>query len=291
MSSLFTLPEQTPLVSGALQPGAKLYFFQTGTTTPQNTYQDNARATPHANPVVADADGTFPAIYLDPTLPDYRARLTTSADVQLEQWDGVPSNQNTQQSVRLESTNPFVFLYDTDGTSGSRKYRVRAAGAAFEVQASNEAENVFTTILRYEGGILYSNETEVAVTTSGSFTGELTGMSTTITGTVRYRTLNNVAYVWITAGITGTSDDSEMSMTDLPAAITPASTKVCACAVTDNGNSEMAALAIVGVGGTIRFDPAKTDLVANYVQHSLSGFTPSGTKGLQGGWLIAYPLL
>lgn len=75
MSSLFNLPFVT---SGA---GYKLYFYQTGTSTPQNTYQDAELTTPHANPVVADASGNFDPIFLDPSLPDYRVTLTNSADV------------------------------------------------------------------------------------------------------------------------------------------------------------------------------------------------------------------
>lgn len=45
--------------------GAKLYFFDFGTTTPKTTYSDFALTVPNADPVVADSDGLFPNIYLD----------------------------------------------------------------------------------------------------------------------------------------------------------------------------------------------------------------------------------
>ena len=66
MAQLFTLPKTTPLTdSGNLIPGAKIYFFQAGTSTPQDTYTDKTLATTHAHPILADSDGRFPAIYLD----------------------------------------------------------------------------------------------------------------------------------------------------------------------------------------------------------------------------------
>lgn len=273
--------------------GSKLTFTQTGTTTAQNTYTDEALTVPSSNPVVADASGVFAAIYLDPTLPSYRVKWTTSANVLIKQWDGVPSNQNIQQSIRLVSTNPNLFLYDTDGTVNARKYRIRAAGNAFEVQSSDDAESVFTTILQYVGGILFSGGTEVAVTAAGSFTGFLSGMTATTSGTFNWRKVNNIVYLWIVTGITGTSNSNSMSMSSAstPVGIIPASGKVCSCIVTDGSNAEMSAVCVIDSGGTFRFDIAKTNLVSNYVQNTLSGFTASGTKGLAGGWLISYPLL
>jgi len=83
MSNIFYLPRAQSL------PGAKLTFTISGTTTPQNTYQDVDLTTPHANPVVADASGYFAPIYLDPSLPNYRMKLTTSADVLIVQYDDI----------------------------------------------------------------------------------------------------------------------------------------------------------------------------------------------------------
>lgn len=78
---LFQLPKQFSLdSSGRTQPGAKAYFYATGTSTPQNTFTDATLVTPNANPVVADAAGVFGAIYLNPAL-EYDLTLNTSADV------------------------------------------------------------------------------------------------------------------------------------------------------------------------------------------------------------------
>ena len=85
---LFYQPRFRPVdVNGDIMPGAKLIFYETGTTTPANTYSDSALTTPNSNPVVADASGEFAPIYLDPSVT-YRAILTDADDVQ--EWDTDP---------------------------------------------------------------------------------------------------------------------------------------------------------------------------------------------------------
>ena len=77
---LFTTPKQTPLGSGAVIAGAQVFFYTAGTTTKQNTYTTAALSTPHANPVIADAEGKLAAIFLKPSLGDYKIVITTSSD-------------------------------------------------------------------------------------------------------------------------------------------------------------------------------------------------------------------
>lgn len=43
--------------------GGKLYFYETGTTTPKNTYSDSAETIANANPVLLDAAGRQPDIF------------------------------------------------------------------------------------------------------------------------------------------------------------------------------------------------------------------------------------
>jgi hypothetical protein len=86
---LFKLPKAVGLDTAAnVYPGAKLSFFETTTTTPQDTYTTSALNVAHPNPVVADSAGVFPAIYLDPTLV-YKLTYTTSADVLIYTIDPV----------------------------------------------------------------------------------------------------------------------------------------------------------------------------------------------------------
>ena len=64
-------------------PGALLYFYENGTSTPKVVYQDIALTTPHAHPVVAYDNGNFPPIFLDGT---YRVELKNAAGVTQPQW-------------------------------------------------------------------------------------------------------------------------------------------------------------------------------------------------------------
>jgi hypothetical protein len=78
--------------NGKPYAGAKLYTYITNTSTPLATYTDAALTTPHANPVVADANGTFPPIYLQKQ--SYKLILKTSADVTIDQSDPVDSTES-----------------------------------------------------------------------------------------------------------------------------------------------------------------------------------------------------
>lgn len=70
--------------SGNPLAAGKLYTYQAGTTTPQATYTDNTTTTPHANPIILDANGEIAAnVWLDPTL-SYKFVLKNSSDV--TQW-------------------------------------------------------------------------------------------------------------------------------------------------------------------------------------------------------------
>lgn len=75
MADLFFLPFR-PAYDNNLKsvPGAQIWFTLEGTNTPYPIYQDEPLTTPHTNPVVADAIGRFPAIYMDEGVT-YRVRI------------------------------------------------------------------------------------------------------------------------------------------------------------------------------------------------------------------------
>lgn len=75
MTLLFTAPTFRPLsIAGAIMPNAYVQFYLAGSTTPQDVYADAGLGTPLDNPVVADAAGVFPPIYLDRSV-QYRAQI------------------------------------------------------------------------------------------------------------------------------------------------------------------------------------------------------------------------
>lgn len=67
MALYLTFPKQFYVnSSGQPYPAAKMHTYRAGTTTNLATYTTATLGTPHANPVVADSNGIFPAIYVDP---------------------------------------------------------------------------------------------------------------------------------------------------------------------------------------------------------------------------------
>ena len=63
--------------------GAKLYFFDAGTSTERDVFTSSALSTTITQPVVSDANGWFQAIYIDGTAGNYKDRLHDASDVAL----------------------------------------------------------------------------------------------------------------------------------------------------------------------------------------------------------------
>jgi hypothetical protein len=90
-SSRFVYPYVRAFESdNSVAAGWKLWFYITGTSTPQDTFNDEDLAPGHenSNPVVADADGQFGDIFLS-TVADYKVVLTDESDVVVDTADPV----------------------------------------------------------------------------------------------------------------------------------------------------------------------------------------------------------
>lgn len=111
--SMFTWPRYRAVDStGAPISGAKLNFYAAGTSNRQDTYTTQALSVAHANPVVADANGVFAAIYLSDTL-EYKIVLTDASDVTIwteDNWDGSQA-VGVSFSTRLQqiASNPLDY--------------------------------------------------------------------------------------------------------------------------------------------------------------------------------------
>ena len=88
-SPTFALPDS----NGDPIPGAKLNFYEAGTTNRADTYTDNALSVAHANPVIADGAGRFDAIYLQAI--EYKVVWTDASNVVLKTWDPVHGTLDT----------------------------------------------------------------------------------------------------------------------------------------------------------------------------------------------------
>jgi hypothetical protein len=106
LSQLFTPPFLTVLDSNANPvSGGKVYFYATGTTTPQTVYSDAALTTPATNPVQADSAGRMNAIYLDPSLA-YRATVKDAGGTTIKDVD--PVNDTSLRDLVNSLTGSFL---------------------------------------------------------------------------------------------------------------------------------------------------------------------------------------
>jgi len=71
-------------------PGAKAYFYEADSLLPLTVFQDYSLGIAHPNPVVADAYGVFPPIFLDEADEFYRVRITTSSGLILTDLTTLP---------------------------------------------------------------------------------------------------------------------------------------------------------------------------------------------------------
>ena len=70
--------------------GARLYTYVTGTSTPKSTFTDAGLTVAAANPLVADANGTFPQVFL--AAGDYKMELRDASETVIATDDPVDGN-------------------------------------------------------------------------------------------------------------------------------------------------------------------------------------------------------
>lgn len=139
---LFFEPTARPLTPpGDIMPGAKLTFYESGTTTLATIYADAELTTPLENPLEADASGRFVPIYLHP-LTTYRVLLHDADDVLVYDVDpyapprdyppGTVMWFHGTQQERDEAYPPELWqvLNGENGTPDARDRYVRIAGGS-----------------------------------------------------------------------------------------------------------------------------------------------------------------
>jgi hypothetical protein len=123
LASRFVLPYQTVIdATGVPIPGAQLYFYESGTSTPLDTFSDPNLTVPNQNPVPADAGGRFPNIFLLPQA--YKVVLTDALDDEI--WTADPVEEfgpgGDASSLRTVTADTTVLFSDTiievDATAG-----------------------------------------------------------------------------------------------------------------------------------------------------------------------------
>ena len=100
MSFRFTFPRLHAFdANGDPLSGGKLWFYQTGTTTPLNTFSEETLTTANTNPVEADSAGRFGDIYLG--TGTYKVVLTDDADVAI--WTADPVKRSAESSAFMDT--------------------------------------------------------------------------------------------------------------------------------------------------------------------------------------------
>lgn len=99
--SRLTYPKfQSPALDGANLSGGKVYFYESGTTTPKDTYSDSDLSTPNTNPVILNARGEAD-IYLN---GEYKIVLKDSTDTTIWTEDNYSVLSNSQWGTSVPAT-------------------------------------------------------------------------------------------------------------------------------------------------------------------------------------------
>jgi hypothetical protein len=132
---------------------------------------------------------------------------------------------------------------------------------------------------QYEPSFGVAAEANVVTTSTGTFTGTLTGCTTTPTATFNWTRMGSIVYLDCNTGLTATSNSNAMTITGLPAGLTPARSVVQIVRVTDNGSPVVGVASVSGT--TLTFG------------NGIGGgtFTGSGTKGIGGNFSYWFPLI
>src|SRR5690554_2021950 len=131
MTEIFRPPYmQVETSAGVPVSGAKLHFYDAGTTSEITIYQDSGKVTPHANPVVADASGRFAPIYVDEA--SYKVVLKDADDVTLQTFDNINGTSASTGFVdsefritgNLDATKALAFQVDAISAGNTRTLTV-----------------------------------------------------------------------------------------------------------------------------------------------------------------------
>ena len=141
---------------------ANLYVFEEGTTTPVTTYSDEAQTTAQAHPVVGNADGSFPEIYLDGAT--YTIDIRTSGGSSLPGYPkdfDVGGNEvqfNSRAQLSTESPGSVDYIrtagYTTAGDGGHALYR-RVASQPAHAGWVQSADGLFWELVPEKGVISF----------------------------------------------------------------------------------------------------------------------------------------
>lgn len=309
MTAVLTLNAKQQFFDNNGRPlvGGKLFTYEAGTNIKLSTYTDSGGLSANTNPIILDYRGEA-NIWIPPNVA-YKYVLSPASDTDpptnpiwsvddivnsqlINLYGGTSGGVSTAYTLTFDS--PFTayqdgwIIYFTPNATntGSATMNVNGLGpvsilnqGAAALTAGQIVAGKIAVIMYLSGSFLLLSSGTVPF--SGTFTGTLTG-GTGSTVTVSYW-VNNQTCILRAGASTITSNSTAMTMTGLPAVVTPGTgAGTVACVLRDNG-AAIGGWAQVNAGtGTITFGTG--------INNNQSGFTNSGTKGLAAGWTITYSL-
>lgn len=119
--------------SGVPQSGAKLLHYREGTTTALTVWQNDAASVAHPQPVVCDAGGFVPLIYVDDTF-DWKVEIKTSADVTLKTYDNLPKAETDETAAGFAP--PLLEWTQVTSAASPVALTVNDVGKAYEADTT-----------------------------------------------------------------------------------------------------------------------------------------------------------
>ncbi len=210
-----------------------------------------------------------------PTSDQLRIRNLPQQDIY---FDGENSITAIVDMLRMNPNRGVELFFNNDGQVANT---IAAASGGFEVN------NLAT-------GAGFERVLTVGDVSTGSFTGTITGCTVNPTGTIEWMRItaadgNDFVQLSCDADITGTSNTTQMTMTGIPIALRPTTSRRVPCWVR-NESKFTCALAEIDSSGVITFyAPDNTGNTTNPFW-SFTTFGNTGTKGLENGWQLGYRL-
>ncbi len=148
-SQAFFLPFRPAIdANGLTISGAALHFYATGTTTPQTVYSDEGLTTPLTNPVVANAAGRWPVIYLDESLA-YRVVLKDANGVTLDDADPYDGTIADSLSADLQAIADSAIAAKVESIASAESADISATTAAAAASTSADLSQFLLVLGRY----------------------------------------------------------------------------------------------------------------------------------------------
>lgn len=182
---------------------AKAYFYQGATTTPITVYQDSDEATPHENPVEADSNGRWPAVFI-PFRASFDEKVTTSGGTQLWYFQEIPNPDPIEASTATVTDDQKISTGQViwEPVGGTKTGYVRCNGRTIGSAASGATERANADVEDLYGYLwngLANGQAAVSGGRGGSAAADFAANKTIALPDLRFATIKGVSDMGNTA--------------------------------------------------------------------------------------------